>query len=84
MVDLELHPHEIAPILKKNLINLFVCIKFNFLLTIFLALVIYSLGGHNRNKTRPGDHESNFKKVGAIPIEPKNSYDMTFFSKLLS
>ena len=32
---------------------------------------IYSLGGCYRNKKpAPGDHKSNFEKVGAIPSEP--------------
>ena len=38
-----------------------------FFLQFFFLYLIYSPGGYNRNKTRPGDHESNFKKVGAIP-----------------
>ena len=39
--------------LLKNVLNLFVCIKLSFFLTIFLSYLIYSLGGYNRNKTRP-------------------------------
>jgi hypothetical protein len=37
----------------KNVINIFVCIKLFFLLTISFLYLIYSLGGYIRNKTRP-------------------------------
>ena len=60
--DGELHPY------FKNVINIFVCIKLNFFLTIFLLYLIHSLSGH-RNKTHPRRHEYNLKKVGAIPME---------------
>ena len=56
--------------LFKNVLNLFLSIKINFFLKIFLSLVdIIGI------KPAPGDHESNFKKVmqlrvGAIPSEP--------------
>ena len=37
MVDVELHPHGTAPIFS-HVLNLFVCIKLKFFLTIFLSL----------------------------------------------
>ena len=40
-------------------------------LQFYILYQIYSLGGQNRNKPAPGDHKSNFKKVGAIPSEPE-------------
>ena len=38
-----------------------------FFLTIFFLYLNNSLGGYNRNKTRPRRPKPNFKKVGAIP-----------------
>ena len=71
-VDVELQPHGTAPIFKKNLLNLFVCIKLIFLFTIFLSLS--DLFPYNKDiigiKPAPPERESNFKKVGAIPSEP--------------
>ena len=55
-------PTRICTHLLRNILNLFVCIKLNFFLYSF-----YSFGGYNRNNPAPGDHESNLKKVGAIP-----------------
>ena len=43
--------------------------------------LIYSIGGYNRNKTRPGDHESYLKKVGAIPCEPDTGYFIKKYAK---
>jgi hypothetical protein len=61
MVDMELHPS------LKNVLNLLVCIKPDFILTIFLSFfLIYSLVGYNRNKNLP-PATTNFKKMGAIP-----------------
>ena len=37
-----------------------------FLHFFFLFLLEYN-GGYNSNKTRPGDHKSNFKNVHSIP-----------------
>ena len=39
--------------LKKYVSNLFLCIKLNFFLQFFFLYLIYSLGGYNRNVTRP-------------------------------
>ena len=69
MVDVELHPS------LKNVLNLFVCRKLNFFLTIFLSdffIIPLVIGGYNSNKISPSDHEPNFNKrvqfrVGAIP-----------------
>ena len=57
-LDVELHPNGIAPKLKcthllKKLLILFVWIKLTFCLKFSLLYLIYSLGGYNRNKTRP-------------------------------
>ena len=41
--------------------------------------MIYSLGGYNRNKPTPGDHESNFRKVGAIPCEQSETKIISHF-----
>ena len=50
--------------LLKNVLNLFIFIKLTFFLIIFLSLsYLFPHGGYNRNKTRPGEHKSNFKKV---------------------
>ena len=87
MVNVKLHPHGIASILNK-IWNLFVCIKHNFFLKIFLYLIYY-LSWYNRNKTRPWrDHESNFKKwvqshVGAMPVELRETYATLRLQKLL-
>ena len=71
MVDVELHSHgtAIAPTGNcthplKNVLNLFVCMKLNFFPKIFLSL------SDLFPKPAPGDHESQFMKVGAIPCEP--------------
>ena len=69
MVDVELHPHGIAPISFKNITNLFICIK-----RIFFLYLIFFLGGYNRNKTRPRRPRIHFKKVGALPSEPIRTY----------
>ena len=45
----------------KKMINLFVCIKLPFFIWFILLMDII------RIKTAPGDNESNFKKVSAIP-----------------
>ena len=55
MVDMELHPY-----FKKKILNLFECIKLFFLQFPFLVDII-------EIKPATGNHESNFKKVGAIP-----------------
>ena len=66
MVDMELHPHGIAPIFKKYISNLFLCIKFYFFLQFSFLYMIYSLVNIIVIKPAPGDHKSNFKKMGAI------------------
>ena len=57
-----------TPILK-NVINLFVCIKLFFLLTISFLFLIYSIPLVDiiGRKLAPSDHKLNFKKVGEIP-----------------
>ena len=56
--------------LLKNVLNLFVCIKLNFFITIFLSLsdLFYII----RIRPAPGDHERKWLqfRVGAIPSEP--------------
>ena len=59
------------PHLLKHLLDLFVCIKLNFFLTILPSL--FDLVDKIGIKRAPGDHESNFKKQGAIPREPNSS-----------
>ena len=41
--------------------------KHIFPLNSFFPYLIQYIVGYNRNKTRPGDDEFNFKKVGSIP-----------------
>jgi hypothetical protein len=53
--------------LLKNVSNLFVCIKLNFFLKIIFLYLFIPLVDIIGIKSAPGDHESNFKKVGAIP-----------------
>ena len=55
----------------KRLINLFVYIKLIFFVNNFL---VYSLVDILGIKPAPGDHESNFKKVGAIPCWCNNKW----------
>ena len=55
----------------KNVLNVLICIELNFFLTIFLSLSdLFPLVDIIGIKPAPGDHESNLKKVGAIPSEP--------------
>ena len=64
MVDVELQPH------RKNILNFFVCMKLK------LFYLIYSLGGYNRNKTRPRRPRIQILRkwlqfrVDAIPSKP--------------
>ena len=44
--------------------------------------MIYSLGGYKRNKPTPDDHESNFKKVGAILSKLAFSFLLIFLNKI--
>ena len=50
----------------KKFIKSFYMHKIYFFLQFSFLDLIYSLGGYNRIKPTPGDHEYNFKKVGAI------------------
>ena len=85
LVDVELHPNGIAPIFKKC-IKSFCMHKLNFFLQYFFLYRIYSLGGYNRNKTRPMATTNPILRkwvrscVGAIPSKPKF---LPFSSRLL-
>ena len=48
-------------------------ISFQFRGQLFELKKIKLYVGYNRNETRPGDYESNLKKVGSIPLEPINN-----------
>ena len=52
VVDVKLHTDGIGLIFLKS-IKFSICIKLNFFLANFLSLSDLSLGGYNRNKTRP-------------------------------
>ena len=70
MVDVELHPHGIAPIFLK-MYQIF------FSLTISFLYLIYSLGGCNRNKTRPLRPQIQFEESGC------NSYKSLMYIYIL-
>ena len=57
----------IAPIFLKCNKSFCMHKTYFFFITISFLHLIYPLGVYNRNKTGPGDHESNFKNVVAIP-----------------
>jgi hypothetical protein len=90
LVDVELHPHGVAHIFWKNILNLFVYIKlfsYNFSFFIWFIPFVDIIG----TKLAPGDHESNFKKVGAIPcgcnsvwVQYQVNLKIYFFSSDLS
>ena len=61
IVDMELHP-----LLKFFIKSFCICVTLFFLQFSFFYL-IYSLDRYNSYKPAPGDHESNSKKVVAIP-----------------
>ena len=46
---------------------------------VFPFYLIYPLGGYNRGKNAPGDHESNFKKVGAIPCGCNSKWNIIVY-----
>ena len=54
--------------LLNNVLNLFVCINLNFFLTFFFLSLIYSLGGYNRNKTRPRRPQIQFLESGCNSV----------------
>ena len=83
MVDMELLPHGITLILKRNVLILFVCITLFFYYFFFLY-IFYSLGGYNRNKICPRRPRIQFKKMVAIPCwsninEPSRIYVISIY-----
>ena len=67
MVDVECHPVRNYTHHLKNVLNLFACIKLKFFLKKSFFIWFIVLVDIKGTKPAPGDHESNFKKVGAIP-----------------
>ena len=80
---MELHPHGISPIFWRNVLDLFVLIKLNFSCNFPFFIWFIPLVDILGIKPALGDHESNFKKEGAIPFGCNNKWTTQIYFRIL-